>query len=209
MKYYFTLLIFIPFLCFSQTKLEASIDSISTKEEAKTFLKSHKNETKGKLITFNKEKHKTKLATELFELSKGGKKVIKSENGKTIYKLIDKKNASHYKASIMLFDSKKTTIAEINSLRSFILKGIQNKEHKFENLARVYSAHPTAKTGGDLGWIKKGTFSKRFEKAIADKRVGQVFSFDEHREKKHYVIMKTQENQDIEEIIVLKITELK
>lgn len=205
MRRLFTLLFLMPFACFSQIDMEKSLDSIVTTEDAKNYIKANNREFKGKIVTFNKEKHKTKLASELFDKSKGGKKVIKTEKGKTIYKIIDKKETSHYKVSIMLFDSKKTTITEINSLRSFILKGIKNKEHKFENLARVYSAHPTAKTGGDLGWLKKGTFSKRFEKAVADKRVGQVFSFDEHRQKKHYVIMKTQDSKPIEEITVLKI----
>lgn len=205
MKYYKLLFLFIPFLSFSQNNMEIYVDNITTIDEAKAFIKTHKTNFKGKIITFNKEKHKTRLASELFEKAKGGKKVIKTEKGKTIYKIIDKKQIIHYKVSIILFDNEKTSISEINSLRSFILKGIKNKEHKFENLARVYSAHPTAKTGGDLGWLKKGTFSNRFEKVVLDKHVGQVFSFDEHRQKKYYIIMKTQDSKQIEEITILKI----
>ncbi len=203
--YLLFIVLVLPLLSFSQKDLEKSIDSISTKEDAKAYLKSNKTEVKGKLVTFNKEKHKTKLASELFEKSIGGKKVLKTEKGTIIYKIIEKKQTQHYRASIILFKSNEKPISEINSLRSFILKGIRSGEHKFENLARVYSAHPTGKRGGDLGWIKKGTFSKRFEKAIADKKENQVFSFDEHREKKHYVILKTSGNTAIEEITVLKI----
>jgi len=205
MKHYYYLFLFVPLLSISQNELDTSLDSITNKREAKIFLKSNKDKIKGKIVTFNKLKHKTKLANELFETSVGSKKVVNSEKGKTTYKILEKKEVQHYRASIILFDSNKTTIAEINSLRMFILKGIRSGEHKFENLDRVYSSHPTAKTGGDLGWIKKGTFSKRFEKIITDKRVGQVFSFDEHRLKKHYVIKKTQNNEPIEEITVLKI----
>ncbi|RNC87241.1 MAG: hypothetical protein ED556_07420 [Winogradskyella sp.] len=202
------LLFLIPAILFAQKGIETSLDSIQNTEDAKAFIKSNSKDIEGKLITFNKEKHKSKLATELLNLSKGGKKVIKTETGKTIYKVIDKKTTSHYRASIMLFDGNKTPVQEINSLRSYILKGIRNGEHKFHNLARVYSVHPTAKTGGDLGWVKKGTFSKRFEKAIADKPVGYTFSFDEYP-KRHYVLQKTEDDKTIEEITVLKIVQKK
>lgn len=204
-KYSLSLALFVSLLSFSQKDLEKSIDSIITQEDAKAYLKSNKTEVKGKLVTFNKEKHKTKLASELFEKSVGGKKVLKTEKGNIIYKVIEKKQTQHYRASIILFKSDEKPISEINSLRSLVIKGVKSGERKFENLARVYSAHPTGKRGGDLGWIKKGTFSKRFEKAIADKKENQVFSFDEHPEKKHYVILKTSANTPIEEITVLKI----
>lgn len=208
MKKLLFVLILLPIFAFAQKKLEKQLDSIVSADDAKSFIKNNAN-SKGKLITFNSEKHKTQLAKELFELSEGGKKSYKSETGKTYYKIISKEKTPHYKASIMEFDSKKTPLAEINSLRSFILKGINAGEHKFENLARVYSSHPTAKTGGDLGWLKTGTLSKRFEKAIRDKKSGQLFTFDEYRKGKHYIILKTDDNKAIEEITVLKITETK
>ncbi len=206
MKTITLILFFFSTVCFSQKNIEKQLDSISTKADAKSYIKSIVKKN-GKLITFNSEKHKTQLATELFKLAKGQKKVIKTEKGKTYYKVIEKQKVPHFKVSIMEFDSAKTPLSEINSLRSFILKGIKNGEHKFENLARVYSSHPSAKTGGDLGWVKSGTFSKRFEKAIKDNRVGELFTFDEYRSKKHYIIYKTKENKNIEEITVLKITE--
>ena len=98
MKQLFFLLLFIPFLSFSQESLETELDSISSIEDAKTFAKNHKKSNKSKVFTFNKEKHKTRLADELFKLSKGGKKVIKGEYKKTYYKQTYNKQ-TYYKQS--------------------------------------------------------------------------------------------------------------
>ncbi|MBT8245236.1 MAG: hypothetical protein HKP48_08900 [Winogradskyella sp.] len=182
------------------------LDRIKSKTQAELFLKRYKSELKGEIININSE-DRLYTALNLSEAKQGDKKTEDSASGKITFKVLGKlkEKSTSYKVSIMEFDSKKMSISEINSLRSFILKGIKNGEHKFENLARVYSSHPTAKTGGGLGWTNEGTFSKRFEKAIADKRVGQVFSFDEHRENKHYVIVKTEDNKALESVNVLKI----
>ena len=69
MKQLIFLLLCFPFLSFSQDALETELDSISSIEEAKTFAKTHKKTNKSKVFTFNKEKHKTRLADELFKLS--------------------------------------------------------------------------------------------------------------------------------------------
>ena len=61
MKQLLFLLLFFPLLCFSQKALEKELDSVSTKEEAKTFAKTHKKTNKSKLVTFNKEKHYDKF----------------------------------------------------------------------------------------------------------------------------------------------------
>lgn len=193
---------------FSQASYEKMLDRVSTKTQAEVFLKRYKSDLKGEII--NIEPTNTEYATlNLSELSKGDKKEVDTPTGKVIYKVLGQGKTSSYRISIMEFDSNDMPISEINSLRSFILKGLKNKEHKFENLARVYSSHKTAKTGGDLGWVMHGTFSKRFEKAVADKRIGQVFSFDEHRQNKHYVILRTEENKDVETLTLLKITVIK
>lgn len=207
MKFYLMFLLCIPTLLVSQTNIEKTAARINSIKIAEAYIKNSKNKTQAKLVTFSKDDTNNVLINSLFELPRGKHKIEQTEKGKILYKVIQKKTGFSYKANIMEFNSNKTTIAEINSLRSFIMKGLKSKEHKFENLARVYSSHKTAKTGGDLGWTKAGTFSKRFEKAIADKRVGQVFSFDEHRKRKHYVIMKTAKSKPNEYITVFIISE--
>jgi parvulin-like peptidyl-prolyl isomerase len=192
--------------CFSQNSIEQELDAINSIDDAQNYIRNNKAFT-SELITFNSEKQKTEPINTLFELSIGEKTAFKTEKGITYYKVISKDKIPHYRVSIIELSSKETSLSEINSLRSFILKGIRNGEHKFPNLARVYSSHPSGKTGGDLGWLKEGTRTKRFEKSVKDNRLGKVYTFDDYRDNLHYVIMKTSDNQDIEVITVLKVIE--
>lgn len=205
-KLFTTLLFSFSMFSFSQKDATKQLDAISTLKDAKTYIENNKT-SQAELLTYSSENNKTKLTDELFKLSVGEKTSTQTDNNVTIYKIISREKTANYKVSIIEFDSNKTALSEINSLRSFILKGLKNDEHKFENLARVYSNHPSGETGGDLGWLKKGTFSKRFEKSIKDNRVGKVYTFDEYRDKKHYIIVKTAENKTIEEITVFKISD--
>ena len=151
-------------------------------------------------------KAQTPLAKELSELPTGELKIVENRTTKTAYKVIDTGKSRAFKISLMEFDSNKTSLSEINSLRAFILQGIKNGEHKFHNLARVYSSHPSARTGGDIGWIQEGTFSKRFDLVLSKKKKGQVFSFDEHRDRKHYILMKTEDDKITENLIILVVS---
>ena len=206
MKYFIHLLLIIPFLGFSQKKIERSLIGIRTLQQAEKFVKSQKEDSNAEILYLNINDTNSALANELLALPKGKLKVDDVDGVKTVYKVISTKKERTYRLSMMEFDSKKTTLSEINSLRAFILKGIRNGDHKFHNLARVYSSHPSAPTGGDLGWVKEGTFSKRFDLVLSKKKKNQVFSFDEHRERKHYVLMKTEDDKISESLIVLKVS---
>lgn len=203
MKFLAFLFFSLPFLMSSQNSIEQELDSISNYTEAKTFLKTNKT-VKGKLVTFNKEKHKTKLADELFNLSIGGKKIYETERFKTHYKVLSKDQMPHYRVSIIRFDNKKD-ITKINAQRNLILKAYKSEEHKFEDLAKAYSVDRSGKTGGDIGWVKKGTRSKDFEKTIERHKIGDIFILDDKN--KHYVILKTKADQLIDEITLVKIIE--
>ena len=161
MKYLFTLLLLIPLFSFSQDSLEQQLDSISTSEEATSFLKENKPK-QGKVFTFNKEKHKTRLANDLFNLSKGGKKVIKTDFKKTFYKVIDKADVDYMKFNIIVFDASKTSVEEATSKRNKVLSQY-NEGYKFKDLAKHHSSGRTAKKGGDTGWIKGGEMSEAFD----------------------------------------------
>lgn len=206
MKNIIYILLVIPFLGFSQKKIERSLIGIRTLQQAEKFIEAKKDVYDSKILKLDIGEEQTPLAKELSELPIGKLKIVENGTSKTVYKVIDTKKTRESKMSLMEFDSKKTTLSEINSLRAFILKGIKNGEHKFHNLARVYSSHPSAPTGGDIGWVKEGTFSKRFDLVVAKKKKGQVFSFDEHRERKHYILMKTEDDKITENLIVLVVS---
>ncbi|NRA93597.1 MAG: hypothetical protein HRU26_13110, partial [Psychroserpens sp.] len=90
-------------ICFSQNDFEKELDSIQTLDEAKIFVKKNKD-IKGKVITFNKEKHHTKIADELFRLGKGSKKVYKTDMTKTYYKVIEKTEIPYKRLSYIFLD---------------------------------------------------------------------------------------------------------
>lgn len=207
MKHFFILFLLIPFLGFSQKELEKELDSITTTEDAKTFAKTYKKANKSKLFTFNKEKHKTRLADDLFKLSKGGKKVIKSDYKKTYYKIIDKEKVVHHRASFIYFDGSKMTLEEINNKRSKIIT--QYKQgYKFESLAKINSMDISGKRGGDSGWFPEGQMHPDFEEAVKIHDENEIFTLDIADRNWHYIVLKTHDAKPIEEITVLKYTEV-
>jgi parvulin-like peptidyl-prolyl isomerase len=207
MKRLLVLLLLIPIISFSQENLEQELDSVSTAEEAKTFAKTHKKANKSKVFTFNKEKHKTRLADDLFKLSKGGKQVVKTDFKKTYYKVIDKNEVLHYRASFIYFDGSKMTLEEINEKRAKILSQYE-QGYKFDALAKLHSMDLSAKRGGDSGWFPEGQMHSDFEYAIKNHDTNDIFTLDITDRKWHYVVLKTFDDKPIEEITVLKYTEV-
>lgn len=204
MKHLFTLLLFIPLIGFTQESLEQQLDSISTSEEATQFLKENKSK-KGKLFTFNKKMHKTRLANDLFNLSKGGKKVIRTDFKKTFYKVIDKAEVDYMKFSIIVFDA-----ADEGSMakRKKVLS-LYNKGYKFKDLAIHNSIDRTAKKGGDTGWIKAGEMPLAFDEVAFNENhsINEIFSIDDVENQKYYLVIKTENKTPIKEITVLKFSE--
>jgi parvulin-like peptidyl-prolyl isomerase len=200
MKTILTLLLFVPIFCFSQESLEQELDSIATTEDAKSFAKTHKKANKSKFFTFNKEKHKTRLADDLFKLSKGGKKVIKTDFKTTYYKIIDKKEVNYSRFNIIVFD-------EANKAKRDEVLAKYNEGYKFKDLAKHHSSGPTAKMGGDTGWIKPGDLSTAFDETAFNSSLNSIVTIDDNELKKYYIVIKTEDKTPIEEITVLKFTE--
>ncbi|WP_299100337.1 peptidylprolyl isomerase [uncultured Winogradskyella sp.] len=207
MKHFLLLLLLIPIFAFSQGTLEQQLDSISTSEEASTFLKENKPK-QGKIFTFNKAKHKTRLADDLFKLSKGGKKVTRTDFKKTYYKVIDKSEVNYSKFNIIVFDAAKTSEEDAKINREKVIS--QYKQgYKFKDLAKHYSTGPTAKMGGDTGWIKAGDMSTAFDDVAFNEthKLNDIFLVDDPESKKYYLVIKTEVETPIEEITVLKFSE--
>ena len=207
MKYIFLLLVFTPLINSSQTILEKQLDSVTTAEEAMKFLKTNKPED-GKVITFNKEKHKTNLTNSLFKYRLGGKKIVRSGNKRTVYKILDKSAPDFCKFDIILLDGNKTSGEQAKVIRDKVL--LQYKEgYKFKDLVKNHSDGPTAKTGGDTGWIKLGDISEAFDEVAFNQNhaINDVFTVDDEKNKKYYIVIKTQDKTPIEEITVVKFTE--
>ncbi|WP_323789012.1 peptidylprolyl isomerase [Psychroserpens sp.] len=194
-------------ICFSQNDFESEIDSIQTLDEAKIYVQKNKS-LKGKVITFNKEKHHTKIADELFSLGKGSKKVYKTDMTKTYYKVVDKNEIPYQKLSYIFLDGKKKSMEEINILRQNIVAKYRNG-FRFEDLAKHYSMDSNANRGGDLGWVTQGDLHPDFEAQVLDNthQVNDIFTVDIPDQQWYYVVVKTEDTKYIEEIKVLKVTE--
>lgn len=192
---------------FAQEQIETKLDSITTEAQASEFIEQHKS-FKGKVVTFNKEKHQTRLSDDLFELGHGGKKVYETEMEKTHYKLIERHDVLHHRVSYIFFDGDKKTSQEISTLRNHIISKFKQGV-PFENLAKRYSKDMNAKRGGDSGWFAKGEMVDEFENQVINGhfKVGDIFTIDVPSKNSYYVVLKTYDKKMIEEIKVLKIVE--
>ena len=192
---------------FVHAQIETELDSITSDAQATNFIEHHKS-VRGQLITFNKEKHHSKLSTDLFDLGVGGKRVYETEMDKTYYKLIDKNQVLHHRVSYILLDGNKKTLQEISKLRSDIIykyrQGIP-----FENLAKRYSMDINGRRGGDTGWFAHGEMIPEFEEQAVNNHhsVGDIFTVDVPSRKWYYVVLKTYDKEMIDEIKVLKLVE--
>jgi len=193
----------------AQTSIENDLANIETTEQVERFLET-KNSKKNKLITFNEEKHKTRLAKSLFKLGVGGTTTNENEFEKTYYKIIEKNTKTYHRAAYIFLDGNKYDMKNINDLRDIIITKYHNGV-PFSFLAKQYSMDQNAKKGGDLGWFTTGDLHPDFENELlkSNHEINDIFTLDIPSQKWYYVVVKTHEPKDILEIEVLKIVEPK
>lgn len=185
----------------SQNLIETEIDSIVSVEQAQTFTKTYKTAS---VITFNKEKHNTALANELFEKGLGSKKVYENSVEKIIYKIVDRYDVPYYRVSYIYFDGSKLSFEDIEKKRQSIINQYKSGI-PFADLANQYSMDHNAKRGGDLGWITHGEVVQEFEEAIFNQHdINSIYTIDLPERNWYYVILQTHTPKMIEEIKVLK-----
>ena len=207
MKYFTILLIVVSsnFL-FSQQRVEKELDSIATEQDAITFLDTNENDIKGKILTFNEVKHKSSLAKDLLGKGAGGKLVTRNNYENIYYKVIEQYTLTHYRASIIYFDSNKLSVSEINTARNRIVSSF-NRGKSFSFLAKQYSTDATAKRGGDLGWFIPGTYDNFLEDQIIAGLYNNEDIFLAENGNDYYVILLTYNPMEIKEAKVLKVVE--
>ena len=191
----------------AQENFELELDSINDESQATKFLESHKL-NKGQLFVFNKEKHKTQLAKELFSMGKGGSKVISTEIDKTHYKIIDKYEIPYHRYSYVYLDGRNKSVEEMKQQQRNIVSKY-NEGFRFKDLAKMYSMDANANRGGDLGWFTKDKSTTELQDSILNENNGQdIFTLDFPDKNAYYVVVRTHPTKYIEEIKVLQVTEL-
>ena len=191
----------------AQNSFEKELDSIQDETQATKFLETHKS-SKGQMFVFNKEKHKTQLAKDLFKMGKGGSKVIATERDKIHYKIIDKYEIPYHRYSYVYLDGREKSVSEMKQLQSKIISKY-NEGFRFKDLAKMYSMDANANRGGDLGWFTQGKSTTELEDTIINENDGQdIFTLEFLDKQAYYVVVRTHPTKFIEEIKVLQVTEL-
>ncbi|QCE43101.1 peptidylprolyl isomerase [Psychroserpens sp. NJDZ02] len=190
---------------FAQKSLEKELDTITTVAQAEKFLDTKKSR-KNKMLIFNEEKHKTKLATKLLNNSVGSTEVIKTEFNVTHYKVIDKSQERHYRISYIYFDGNQLEASKIVEYKNEILKSYEDGI-RFDDLAKRYSMDRNANRGGDSGWLKEGSMPAEVEAQAfnLDNKLGTLYTVRIPEPNGFYVILKTERIKKIKEIKVLKV----
>jgi parvulin-like peptidyl-prolyl isomerase len=206
----YTVLILICFISFTglaQTSFQQELDSLTTVEKAKQFIDSKKGR-KNKIITFNQEKHKTKLSKELLELPNGGQKVLKRESENIHYKVLEKNLITYYRVSYIFLDGKESTINSIEKLRPQIIER-HKRGTPFKDLAMQYSMDKNKTRGGDSGWFTYGEMLPEFEQQVMNDshQLDDIFTVNVESNQWYYIVKKTYDKKLITEIKVLRVVE--
>ena len=190
---------------FAQRALKKELDTITTVAQAEKFLETKKSK-KAKILIFNEEKHKTKLATKLLSTSVGSTEVVKTEFNVTHYKVVDRTDDRHYRLSYIYFDGNKIEASKIVEYKNNILKSYEDGV-RFDDLAKRYSMDRNAKRGGDSGWLKEGSMPIEVENEAfnLEHKLGEIYTVRIPEPNGFYVILKTERIKKIKEIKVLKV----
>ena len=191
----------------AQEKLTQELDSIATVEQALEFLESN-GVKQNKIITFNEEKHKTKLSQELLKLDKGGSKVVNKDFEKIHYKVLEKNNIFYYRVNYVFLDGKKMSLEDVDKLRPRIIAKLKAGV-PFKDVANEYSMDKNKTRGGDSGWFTYEEMPVEFEGKVMNEmyQIGDIFLADVRSNQSYYVIKKTYDKKSITEIKVLKVIE--
>ena len=202
-----TALLLTSTIVIAQKDFEKSLDSLQTLDDVNLFFKKNKT-IKGKVIVFNEEKHKTRMAEDIIKMSIGSKKYFKDAPQKTYYKVIEKNEIPYYRVSCVYLDSNKKSISDINSIRNQVISKYHDG-YRFTDLAKQFSMDNTAKQGGDLGWFTNGDLHPEFEIPVIEGNhtKGDIFTIDIPEINAYYVVLVTQDKRLIKESKVLKVTE--
>ena len=202
-----TVLLFTTSVVIAQNDFEKSLDSIQTLDDVNIFIKKNKT-INGKVIVFNEEKHKTRMAEDILNMSIGSKKYFKDAPQKTYYKVIEKNEIPYYRVSCVFLDGSKKSIKDINIIRNQIISKYQDG-YRFTDLAKQFSMDNTAKQGGDLGWFTNGDLHPEFEIQVIEGNhsIDDIFTIDIPEMNAYYVVLMTQDKRLIKESKVLKVTE--
>ncbi|WP_452221996.1 peptidylprolyl isomerase [Lacinutrix salivirga] len=205
----FLLFLFATIFLNAQNSVKKEIALIEDAAQAEAYLETNSSKD-NKLLIFNEEKHKTKLAKELLTAPVGSTIVKKGERAKTYYKITESSKLPHYRISYIYFDGTRLDAQTISNYKNQIFNKYK-KGKSFNDLARRYSMAKNAKSGGDSGWLQEGSLPVEIENEAFDltHNVDDIYTVRIPENDASYIIVKTHRIQEIKEIKVLKIVDKK
>lgn len=190
------LIVFISFPSFSQS-IKEQLKQIITIDDAKKLATENPN-LEAELLNIYPEIDNDDFANKLAEVKTGE---IFSDLDFT-YKILFETNTNAFRVSYIFLDASKISLAEIEKLRTEIMKEYKNGI-SFSYLANKYTMDSSK--DGDLGWFAEGMMVPDFEKAIKNHQQNDIFKVDIANEKWYYIVLKTFNDKTIRELTILKI----
>lgn len=123
-------------------------------------------------------------------------------DGTLVYKVISSKKITAQRVSYIYLDGNKLSMEAINKSRKTILEKYKSGT-PFSDLAKEYTMDSN-KTG-DLNWFTDGMMVPEFEKAVKKHKLNDIFTIDIPENKWYYVTLKTFNDKQFEELILLSL----
>jgi hypothetical protein len=210
MKHFLCALAFVASsAAFAQT-IEKDFKKIDTPQQAEDYIDGKKRKTH-RLLVFNEENHKTKLAKELISSSKGKTVVTETQFEKTYLKVIEKSNDPHYRLQYIFLDGSKMSRKNIENTTKTIVSRHESGLETFPNLAKKYSMAVNKFQGGDTSWVKLSELPAPLanEDDILNHDIDAVYSVSDVDNNLFYIVKKTHSIRRLKEVKVLRVKERK
>jgi parvulin-like peptidyl-prolyl isomerase len=197
MRNIFTTIVFLLWFGIYSQSIKEQLTQVTTIEDAKKFAQENQN-LDAQLISSIPEIENDEFATKLSTAKPGD---IFSDIYFT-YKILFTSKIQAFRVSYIYLDGGKLSVKEIEQLRTKILEEYKNG-NAFAILAKKYSMDNSK--DGDLGWFSEGMMVPEFETAIKNHKQNDVFKVDVPDKKWYYVVLKTFNDKEVEELSILKI----
>lgn len=190
------LIIFIPLQSFPQA-IKEQLEQVKSIADAEKLAVNNPN-LETEIFNIHPEIDSDSLAT---KLSSAKRSEIFSDLNCT-YKILSETDIAAFRVSYIFLDATKISLAEIEKLRTEIVKEYKNGI-SFSNLANKYTMDSSK--DGDLGWFAEGMMVPDFEKAVKDHKQNDIFKVNIPDKKWYYIVLKTFEDKKVRRLTVLKI----
>jgi parvulin-like peptidyl-prolyl isomerase len=171
-------------------QVRKDLQTVRTTQQAQAYLS--KSGLKGDLLELDEIQDSSAAALKLFK-AKAGEIIEQTSADKSttyLYKQLTLNVSEADRVQYIFFDNTKLSKKQIDSLRSVVIKKLNNGE-TFAALAKQYSMDPSGKSGGDTGWYDRKMFVAGFVSAVRSHAKNDVFLVDLPAEKWYYVVRKS------------------